>query len=148
MQGVPASNAPHTGTTTQDQAREDSEGNGAEVRVYLAGPMRGYPKSNFPAFFDAAERLREQGHEVFCPAEWDVREHGFTRDGQAPEGWSLREGLADDLWYLCYEAELVALLPGWERSRGAAAEVAAAQALDIPVKTLEYVLRGARHARV
>lgn len=40
-----------------------------ERRIYISGPMTGLPDFNFPAFHDAAARLRERGHEVANPAE-------------------------------------------------------------------------------
>jgi hypothetical protein len=45
------------------------------ARVYIAGPMRGIPEFNFPAF-DAAARGRAMGLEIISPAELD-RAHGF-----------------------------------------------------------------------
>ena len=43
--------------------------------IYIAGPMRGYPEFNFPAFYAAEERLRARGHAVFNPARRDVGRH-------------------------------------------------------------------------
>ena len=42
------------------------------VRVYLSGPMKGYPDSNFPAFHATAAALRARGLEVVNPAEIGV----------------------------------------------------------------------------
>lgn len=111
------------------------------MRVYLAGPMRGIPEFNFPAFFAAAALLRAAGHTVFNPAERDNERHGtdvsagnLTGDehvAAAQHGFSLREALADDLAFICLEADAIALLPGWERSKGVAAERATAIALGL-----------------
>lgn len=46
------------------------------MRVYLAGPMRGVPHFNFPAFHAAAAELRARGYVVFSPAEADNDRHG------------------------------------------------------------------------
>jgi hypothetical protein len=42
------------------------------LKLYIAGPMRGYAENNFPAFARCATRLRLQGHEVVSPAEMDL----------------------------------------------------------------------------
>lgn len=110
------------------------------MRVYVAGPMSGIPEFNFPAFFSASAMLREQGHVVFNPAERDIDRHGGTdiskgnasgcQDQAAKEhGFSLREALADDTEWICREADAIAMLPGWENSKGARAEHALAFAL-------------------
>lgn len=111
------------------------------VKIYLAGPMRGYPEFNFPAFHEAARTLRSLGHEVFSPAEKDNERHGKDiSTGNAAgdvekavkeHGFSLRVALGDDLAWICAEAEAIALLPGWEKSSGVAAEWATARALDL-----------------
>jgi len=113
------------------------------VKVYLAGPMRGIPQFNYPAFVAGAAKLRADGHEVFSPAEKDVEKHGdemFTSnpDGdndraEAHFGFNLRVALAMDLAWICAEADAIALLPGWERSKGVAAEKATAEALGLKV---------------
>jgi hypothetical protein len=111
------------------------------VKVYLAGPMRGIPEFNFPAFHRAAAELRTLGHAVFNPAERDNEKHGtdISRgnasgdESQAARehGFSLREALGADLAYICEHADAIALLPGWERSKGVAAELATARALGL-----------------
>ena len=111
------------------------------MKIYLAGPMRGYPEFNFPAFHEAARNLRSLGHVVFSPAEKDNERHGkdissgnATGDvtmAEKDHGFSLRVALGDDLAWICAEAEAIALLPGWENSSGAAAEFATAKALGL-----------------
>lgn len=111
------------------------------MKVYLAGPMRGIAEFNFPVFFAAAFLLRSKGHEVFNPAERDNEHHGTDiskgnatgDEAQAVQqhGFSLRGALAADLAYICNHADAIALLPGWERSKGVAAELATARALGL-----------------
>ena len=111
------------------------------MKLYLAGPMRGIPEFNFPAFHTAAKKLRDEGHIVFNPAERDNEKHGTDiskgnatgDEGQAAKehGFSLRDALADDLWWICKEAEGIAVLSGWTRSKGAQAEIATAFALGL-----------------
>jgi nucleoside 2-deoxyribosyltransferase len=102
------------------------------MKIYLAGPMRGYDELNFPAFDSAAAELRAEGHEVFSPADND-RTKGYDIYG-GPE--VMRNCIMDDLTYIAREAEAVALLPGWEASKGVAAEVALADFLDLDIIVL------------
>lgn len=99
--------------------------------VYVAGPMRGYPLMNFPAFDEATATLRAQGYEVTSPAEMD-REHGY--DGTRP--------MTEDELVLAFERDFdavrrvdaVVLLPGWEESEGTGAELSIAlRRLPVPV---------------
>ena len=41
-------------------------------KLYLAGPMRGYPEDNYPHFNEMAAELRKLGYAVFNPAENNV----------------------------------------------------------------------------
>ncbi len=118
------------------------------LHVYLAGPMTGIPEFNFPAFDAAAVKLRDLGYVVFNPADND-RKYGFDPTGMtsleevAAHGLDRRKVLADDLAWICTEADVVCVLPRWHRSSGARAEAAAARALDIPVITVAGLLSGA-----
>jgi hypothetical protein len=113
------------------------------MKCYLAGPMRGIPEFNFPAFHAAAAMLRAEGHEVFSPAEKDIERHGtdISKGNLAGDesiatqqhGFNLREALGIDLAWICAEADAIAMLPGWRNSKGATAEHATAVALGLEV---------------
>ncbi len=113
------------------------------MKVYIAGPMRNIPEFNFPAFFAAEDKLTAEGHTCFNPARRDNDRHGAdlskgnpTGDevqAAAQHGFSLREALRDDTNWISMEAEAIALLPGWENSKGAKAEKALSEALNLEV---------------
>jgi hypothetical protein len=115
------------------------------MKLYLAGPMRGIPYLNSPAFRLAADQLRAKGHEVYSPVEDDEREYGVDLTLHAPDGdelylekhgFSLREAFGRSMTYICLHAEGIALLPGWQNSKGATAEYATAKALGLVVLEL------------
>lgn len=105
------------------------------MRYYLAGPMRGIPYFNFPAFAEAAKLLRAEGHTVMSPAEADIELFGddFGKDNPAGDDrqFDIRGAMERDLTWICREAEGIALLPGWESSKGARAENALAECLGL-----------------
>ncbi|MFA6044177.1 MAG: DUF4406 domain-containing protein [Phycisphaerales bacterium] len=94
--------------------------------VYIAGPMTSYPAYNFPAFHAAARHLREQGVEVVNPAELD------EADSVKLGGRAWDEYVRRDLRELA-RCNSVAVLRGWQRSRGASLEVHVARALGMAV---------------
>ena len=97
------------------------------MKIYLAGPMTGIKDFNYPVFKLAAARLREMGHEVFNPADSEI---------PADAENARRKWLAEDTGYICVCADAVALLPGWEQSKGAVAEAALAIALNLTLMVL------------
>lgn len=115
------------------------------MNIYLAGPMRGYKDFNFPAFMAAAAALRRQGHTVFNPAERDLerdieegREHTYKNETgditlAEAKGFDRRTAIMDDLTYIVKKADAIALLPGWEISKGANAEFWTAKFLDLEI---------------
>jgi len=118
-----------------------------QKKGYLAGPMRGLPKFNFPAFNIAAKKLRSEGYFIFNPAEHDKEKYGvdiskYNRTGDETKaiekhGFNLRESLQADLTFICLYAEVIFMLPGWENSKGANAELATAKAIGIEVIYLD-----------
>ncbi len=104
------------------------------MRLYLAGPMRGIPDFNFPAFEEAASLLRSVGHEVWSPAEQEqltaVKTHG-------PENFAAY--MERDLAAVC-RSDAVAVLPDWQKSQGARLETYVATELGKPVKDFHEYL--------
>jgi hypothetical protein len=90
------------------------------LKVYIAGPMTGYPDHNFPAFNEAAARWAAKGWEPVNPAELD--------GDPSLEGW--RYFLKRDI-ALLMECDAIALLEGWQNSKGASLEKTVATALGI-----------------
>lgn len=111
------------------------------MKIYLAGPMTGIPYFNYPAFHDAAARFRVEGHVVFSPAEHDMAAFGTdisNADGSvqtaaADHGFDYRAALRAGLATICDHADAIALLPGWENSPGAIAELSLARALKLEI---------------
>ena len=89
------------------------------MKIYIAGPMREYEDFNFPAFHEAAKTLREGGHEVINPAEMDEALYGTIEEIKVV---AQREGIFQEFMKrdlaAVLECEMVALLPGWETSKG------------------------------
>jgi hypothetical protein len=98
----------------------------APGRIYIAGPMTGYPELNFPAFHAAADRFRRAGWEVANPAE-----NFGGRTDLARESY-----LRADLTLLA-RCDAIAMLPGWQSSRGAQMEYLLARALGMAVLDAE-----------
>lgn len=81
------------------------------MRLYLAGPMTGYPEHNIPAFLVMGAALRSRGLQVVIPCE------GVEQEERTWEEWMARD-IA-----MMMQCDGVAVLEGWEASRGASLEV-------------------------
>lgn len=95
-------------------------------RLYLCGPVTGVPDLNRPAFDEAAETLREAGYAVLVPHD-AVPAHARWQDAMR----------------MCIAAMLgcdgVALIDGWERSRGAAIEIDIARKVGMTAFSAGYL---------
>lgn len=90
------------------------------TRLYLAGPCTGYIDFNYPAFHAEAARLRALGYHVENPAE-----------NTACETWQAYMRNAIRQMLTC---DMVAMLTGFENSKGASIEFHLALDLGIPVR--------------
>ncbi|MGP9696188.1 DUF4406 domain-containing protein [Halomonas sp. AOP27-A1-34] len=91
-------------------------------RIYISGPMTGLPGFNFAAFNLTAQQLRALGYEVVNPAE---------KQSEAEE-LSWEEYLKQDLQQML-TCDTIALLPGWQASKGAHLELHVAHRVGMNV---------------
>ena len=104
-------------------------------KIYIAGPMTGYPEFNFPAFYAAEYTLKRQGWTVFNPANKEAekeldKEAYSTGDAKkaVAAGFDFRECYLWDVSKVI-EANAIYMLKGWEASAGAVGEHAVAVAM-------------------
>ena len=104
--------------------------------VYVAGPMRGLPQCNFPAFDDAAAMLRASGWNVISPADHD-RSVGFD-PGPDDVDCTAMPGMYEgsmrwDLERIMNDCNALYMLADWEKSQGANTEHAVAKAIGLHI---------------
>lgn len=102
--------------------------------VYCCGPMSNMIDYNFPAFFEAAAELEKQGYKVINPAQMDL-DSGWTleeiKDLDVAQFQEFLKGAAKRDLDALQQCDAIALLPGWESSKGARAEKAVAEWLGL-----------------
>ena len=96
-------------------------------RAYIAGPMTGIENFNYPLFLAVGEEIRSYGYEVSNPAE--------REDTSLP--WEKHMRL--DIRKLM-DCDVLVLLPGWGKSKGATLERTIAVNLGMPVMTWPWGL--------
>ncbi len=106
------------------------------AKVYIAGPMSGYPNFNFSAFFAAEAELRADGWTVFNPAAKDQEidlDPVAVETGDAKlaveKGFDFREAYLWDVSKII-EGDAIFMLKGWQFSPGAVGEHAVAVAMQ------------------
>lgn len=105
-----------------------------KTKLYIAGPMTGYKRYNFDAFYRAEEILvRYAGYEAYNPARVDMEDHGFDPDtSDAPTPEELKLIMKRDCEALL-ECDGIYMLEGWEKSLGARAEHALALSVGMKI---------------
>lgn len=112
------------------------------MKYYLAGPMTGYKKFNFPLFVSVTKGLRRIGYDITSPVETDEpdmqeiawKSEDGTHDEQFKETWG--QVLAKDVLLIADEMESIILLPHWNKSKGARLEVFVAVLCGYPIYTV------------
>ena len=98
------------------------------MRVYVSGPMSGYPDLNFEAFEQAEDLLNSLGFTAINP--FTIGEEDTTIEEVTPKirAQYLRADIA-----VLSECDGIVLIEGWRRSIGANIELHVAQLLDLAV---------------
>lgn len=100
-----------------------------EKTIYVAGPISNMPNLNKEAFNEATKKLRGLGYIVINPHE-------------------LCEGIPAEEWEKCMricikrlmDADIIVLLNGYQRSRGAHLEYTIAQNLNLTTLKIDDIL--------
>jgi hypothetical protein len=122
-------------------------------RCYLAGPMRGFPNLNFPAFHRAAAVLKRMGWDVISPAQNDIDAGEPWTDALRPD-WAnvdfpftsadCRRMVKRDVDLLLSlspeNGDCIFVLDGWNKSTGAHAEASVGKWLLLPINHIWFEL--------
>ena len=99
------------------------------TRLFVSGPMSGLPGYNLPAFAEATDLLESvRFRDVVNPG----------RFGVIP-GYEWRDYMRDSIRGLLL-CDAVAVLDGWQESKGARLEVTIAMDLEMPVHGVDWWL--------
>ncbi len=112
-------------------------GNPKYVSVYIAGPISGIENGNKEQFKKYQDKFIDLNFYVVNPHDLHSDEDTeFMNDrlkfGQITEKEHHGYFMRIDLHHMC-KCDLVAVLPGWEKSKGANIEVRTANDINIPV---------------
>lgn len=138
--------APFVAVTDPALRQVVSEHDPAKPTVYIAGPMRGIPEYNFPAFHAAAEKWIDLGYNVISPADLDLLAgavdpasaafHSGTANLSAEHVRSFIRRDTEAIQLLIPDrGDAVLFLPGSSRSIGAAGEFALARWLGVATRS-------------
>lgn len=110
------------------------------MRGYIAGPMAGFPDFNYRAFYGAEAALDLGGWRVVNPARLDahgVEDFGVDYEALTVTASSRAAFLKRDFEWLV-RCDAIFMLPGWESSKGANAELLVARMTGMEVFVLEW----------
>jgi len=97
-------------------------------KIYVAGPMRGYPEFNFPHFNEMADMLRENGWDAVNPVD-------INPDPNTPYSECMKHDIRELL-----DCDAIYMLEGWGDSQGATLEytIATTIGLDVYYEGVDY----------
>lgn len=98
------------------------------MQIYLSGPMTGLPDHNAPEFHRLADQIHAMGYSVINPSEINAE---VLADNPLAV-MSYRTLLPIDIRELA-KCDGIALMPGWQKSKGAKFELVAAEIFEMQI---------------
>lgn len=97
--------------------------------IYIAGPIRGVPQLNFPAFYKAEALLELWGYTVINPARMDIEQgkahwNHTLNDVILDNSFTMENALSRDFKEILHNADAIVVLDNWGPSSGANKEAA------------------------
>lgn len=116
-----------------------------DIKVYIAGPMESAGGNfNFPLFDAIAQVARNNGCEVFSPADYARKLLGPLEDIKKMPKADLKKAVLNmlprEIDWICVHADYMLMLPGWAQSPGACIEHAVAVLKGIKIVELPNVV--------
>lgn len=105
-------------------------------KIYIAGPMRGLPAFNYPAFNDWAKLHRDVGWDVVNPAEIGAQ---FGTPEQINADTALLAAVVSAEMHALETCDAVFLMSGWQNSLGARQELATALVYGLKINLAPVV---------
>lgn len=99
--------------------------------AYISGPMTGKPNFNREAFEEARDHLVSLGVAALVPGDGEIYTESETKNLAADldkRHWYMRKDFA-----MLSTVEAIVMLPGWQKSQGAKAELLVAQEMGLQV---------------
>lgn len=112
-------------------------------KIFISGPMTGYPSWNYPKFDMIEEMLRSWGYDSVNPANIG-KKFGPEKVDSDPELYKKMEAEIQAAERTC---DVIFLLRGWEESKGVRLELKTALELNLPIlvegdRSIERLYKG------
>lgn len=106
--------------------------------IYLASPYTNSDRAiliaNYEKISEVAAKLIEEGNMVYAPVSYG---HNLCNFRVLPTNWEFWMDLCFNFLTRC-DKMVICMIPGWEESKGIAAEIEICKEHNIPIEYLEY----------
>ncbi len=101
------------------------------MKIYISGPMTGYPDYNYPAFFKAEENLKKEYSYILNYPNIKILNPARIDDDESEKFTKKRSYYMLKSIEMLLDATHIFVLPEWNRSKGAKLEIALANEFNL-----------------